>query len=69
MLGGSINGGAIRGEQQPLTRGSLFQDRDYPVLNDYRAALGGLFRSMWDLSPGQSSRVFQDVAPIDLKLV
>ena len=36
----------------------LFQDRDYPVLNDYRAVLGGLFRTMWGLSPSQSSRIF-----------
>jgi uncharacterized protein (DUF1501 family) len=69
ILGGSINGGAVRGEQQQLARGTLFQDRDYPVLNDYRAVLGGLFHSMWDLSPSQSSRVFEDAAPVDLKLV
>ena len=69
VLGGSINGGAVRGEQQRLSRSTLFQDRDYPVLNDYRAVLGGLFHSMWDLSPGQTSRVFQDVAPADLRLV
>jgi uncharacterized protein (DUF1501 family) len=69
VLGGSINGGAILGAQQRLERGTLFQDRDYPVLNDYRAVLGGLFRSMWSLSPSQSSRIFQQTAPVDLKLV
>jgi uncharacterized protein (DUF1501 family) len=69
VLGGSINGGSIRGEQQRLARGTLFQDRDYAVLNDYRGVLGGLFQSMWDLSPGQTARVFQDAAPVDLKLV
>jgi uncharacterized protein (DUF1501 family) len=69
VLGGAIKGGSIRGEQQRLARGTLFQDRDYPVLNDYRAVLGGLFHSMWDLSPSQSGRVFQDAAPLDLKLV
>jgi uncharacterized protein (DUF1501 family) len=69
VLGGAINGGAIVGEQRPVSRGTLFQDRDYPVLNDYRAVLGGLFRSLWGLSPDQCSRVFQQVAPVDLKLV
>jgi uncharacterized protein (DUF1501 family) len=69
VLGGSINGGSIRGEQQRLARGTLFQDRDYAVLNDYRAVLGGLFHSMWGLSPTQVARVFQDTAPVDLKLV
>jgi uncharacterized protein (DUF1501 family) len=69
VLGGSINGGAILGAQQKLERGKLFQDRDYPVLNEYRAVLGGLFRTMWGLSPQQSGYVFQQVAPVDLKLV
>ena len=69
VLGGSIKGGTISGEQQRLTRGTLFQDRDYPVLNDYRAVLGGLFRSLWDLSPVQSSRIFQQASVVDLKLV
>jgi uncharacterized protein (DUF1501 family) len=69
VLGGSIKGGTISGEQQRLTRGTLFQDRDYPVLNDYRAVLGGLFRSLWGLSPDQSSRIFQQTALMDLKLV
>ena len=69
ILGGSINGGTIRGEQQALTHGTLFQDRDYAVLNDYRSVLGGMFHRMWDLSPSQLGRVFQDATPLDLKLV
>jgi uncharacterized protein (DUF1501 family) len=69
VLGGSIKGGAIAGEQQRLARGTLFQDRDYPVLNDYRAVLGGLFRSLWDLSPDQSSLIFEQTPPADLHLV
>jgi len=69
ILGGSVNGGTIRGEQQRLARGTLFQDRDYAVLNDYRSVLGGLFHSLWDLSPTQLGRVFQDAPPVDLKLV
>jgi uncharacterized protein (DUF1501 family) len=69
MLGGSINGGVVAGEQQRLARGTLFQDRDYPVLNDYRAVLGGLFRSLWDLSPEQTTRIFRETRPTDLHLV
>jgi uncharacterized protein (DUF1501 family) len=68
VLGGAISGGTIVGEQQAVTRQSLFQDRDYPVLNDYRAVLGGLFRSMWGLSGEQSARIFAQKAPVDLKL-
>jgi uncharacterized protein (DUF1501 family) len=69
VLGGAINGGTVAGEQQRVNRNTLFQDRDYPVLNDYRAVLGGLFRTLWGLSMDQSTRVFQQVPPIDLKLV
>jgi uncharacterized protein (DUF1501 family) len=69
VLGGAINGGAVLGAQQQVNRATLFQDRDFPVLNDYRAVLGGLFRRLWGLSPAQSGRIFEQVAPIDLKLV
>jgi len=69
VLGGSISGGTIVGEQRRLVQGGLFQDRDYPVLNDYRSVLGGLFRSLWSLSPEQSSRIFPQTSLLDLKLV
>ncbi len=69
VLGGAINGGVIAGEQQRVSRATLFQDRDYPVLNDYRAVLGGLYRSLWGLSKDQCARVFAQAAPVDLKLV
>ncbi len=69
VLGGAIHGGRIAGEQQRLERATLFQDRDYPVLNDYRAVLGGLFRSLWSLSPAQSERIFQQTQPLELGLV
>ena len=69
VLGGAINGGTIAGQQQRVERSTLFQDRDYPVLNDYRAVLGGLFRSLWGLSSDQSARIFPQVAPVDLQLV
>ena len=68
VLGGGINGGMIAGEQQSVSRATLFQDRDYPVLNDYRSVLGGLFQSMWGLSHDQSARIFQQKPPVDLKL-
>ena len=50
-------------------RGTLFQDRDFPVLNDYRAVLGGLFRTLWGLSSEQSGQIFPQTRPLDLKLV
>jgi uncharacterized protein (DUF1501 family) len=69
VLGGAIHGGRIAGEQQRLERGTLFQDRDYPVLNDYRAVLGGVFRSLWALSPAQGERIFPQAPPLDLGLL
>jgi uncharacterized protein (DUF1501 family) len=69
VLGGALNGGRIAGEQLAIERKTLFQDRDYPVLNDYRAVLGGLFRPMWGLSAAKLERVFPQVRPLDLKLV
>jgi uncharacterized protein (DUF1501 family) len=69
VLGGSISGGRIAGEQQRLERQDLFQDRDYPVLNDYRSVLGGLFRSMWGLNAAQCAQIFPAATPGDLKLI
>jgi uncharacterized protein (DUF1501 family) len=69
VLGGGINGGMVAGEQRAVDRAALLQDRDFPVLNDYRAVLGGMFRTLWGLSPDQSGRIFPQVPPKDLKLV
>jgi uncharacterized protein (DUF1501 family) len=69
VLGGSISGGRIAGEQIGVERTSLFQDRDYPVLNEYRAVLGGLFAAMWALSGEQVQRVFPAATPVDLQLI
>jgi uncharacterized protein (DUF1501 family) len=69
VLGGGIAGGRMAGEQLAIRPGALLQDRDYPVLNNYRNVLGGLFGRLWDLSPGQLERVFPGAAPVDLKLV
>jgi uncharacterized protein (DUF1501 family) len=69
LLGGAIAGGRIAGEQTPVEHANLFQNRDYPVMNEYRAVLGGLFRRLWALSPKQLERVFPFATPVDLKLV
>jgi uncharacterized protein (DUF1501 family) len=69
LLGGSINGGRIAGEQTRVERGNLFQDRDYPVINEYRALFGGLFATLWGLSSEQVQRVFPGSTPANLQLV
>ena len=69
VLGGSLSGGRICGEQLPVSVATLFQGRDYPVLNDYRAILGNLFTMLWGLTPSQLERIFPAVSPLDLHLV
>jgi uncharacterized protein (DUF1501 family) len=69
VLGGRINGGRIAGEQVRVERSTLFQDRDYPVLNNYRNVLAGMFGTLWGLAPQQLDTVFPSAPPVDLKLV
>ena len=69
VLGGGLRGGRVLGEQVAVERATLFQDRDYPVLNDYRALLGGLFARLYGLSRAQSAQVFAGVAPRDTGLL
>lgn len=69
VLGGGVRGGRVVGEQVPVDAGHLFQNRDYPVLNEYRAVLGGLFAKQFGLRPAQLAKVFAGVTPRDLGLV
>ena len=69
VLGGGIDGGRIVGEQQALTASTLFQNRDYPVLNDYRSVLGGLFARLYGLNAAAVARVFPGAKAADLRLV
>jgi uncharacterized protein (DUF1501 family) len=69
VLGGGVAGGRMAGEQVAVARASLLQDRDYPVLNNYRSVLGGLYRRMWGLSPAALERVFPGAPAFDLALV
>jgi uncharacterized protein (DUF1501 family) len=69
LLGGSINGGRIAGQQTRVAHENLFQDRDYPVINEYRAVFGGLFATLWGLSGEQVQKVFPASTPVGLDLV
>ena len=69
VLGGGIKGQRIVGEQAPVDEPHLFQNRDYPVLTDYRSLLGGLFQRMYGLDQNGLHRVFASVQPRDLALV
>ncbi len=69
VLGGAVNGGRIAGRQVPVTQAGLFQDRDWPVLNDYRALIGGIVQRAYGLGPAPLAEIFPAAAPADLRLI
>jgi uncharacterized protein (DUF1501 family) len=69
VMGGGINGGRILGEQVKLEQPKLFQNRDYPVMTDYRSFFAGLFQRMYGLQPASTDRIFASVKPTDLGIV
>ncbi len=68
-MGGGLKGGRIAGDQVDITQATLFQNRDLPVLTDYRALFGGLLTRMYGLNPVQLDQVFPGVTPKDLGLI
>jgi uncharacterized protein (DUF1501 family) len=69
VLGGGIRGGRIAGQQTAVTQANLFQDRDLPVLNDYRGLIGGVLQRAYGLTQAQMATIFPSAAPQDLALV
>nr|WP_314365651.1 DUF1501 domain-containing protein [uncultured Achromobacter sp.] len=69
VMGGNVRGGRIAGRQVPVRHDTLFQDRDYPVLNEYRAVFAGLFARLYGLDKARLAQVFPGVAPVDIGLV
>lgn len=69
VLGGAVHGGRFVGEQVEVTPSALNQNRDYPVLTEYRRLLAGLFRRMYQLDSTRLATVFPEASPLDLELV
>jgi uncharacterized protein (DUF1501 family) len=69
VMGGSVRGGRMAGEQVAVTQASLNQNRDYPVLTDYRALLGGLFARAYGLNSERIGQIFPQVSAKDLQIV
>jgi uncharacterized protein (DUF1501 family) len=69
VLGGALSGGRFAGEQTAVSAQTLNQNRDWPVLTEYRALLGGLFKRMYVLDASRLDRVFPRTVPLDLGLV
>ncbi len=59
----------MAGEQVQVDHATLFQNRDYPVLTDYRAFFAGLFARAYGLDQKLVQQVFPGVTPKDLALV
>jgi uncharacterized protein (DUF1501 family) len=69
VMGGAVRGGRIAGDRGPVSLAELNENRDYPVLVDYREMMGGLFRRLYDLDDTRLQTVFPGARPRDLGLV
>jgi uncharacterized protein (DUF1501 family) len=69
LLGGAVKGGRVVGPQAPVTQAGLNQNRDYPVLTDYRSLIGGVAKRAYGLTPARLDQVFPGAQPQDLGLI
>jgi len=69
VLGGSVRGGRMAGDQVAVERGTLNQDRDWPVLNEYRSLFAGLFKVVFGLDAARVDKVFPRTEGRDIGLV
>jgi uncharacterized protein (DUF1501 family) len=69
VLGGNIRGGRIAGRQAALRDDNLFQNRDLPVLNDYRAVVANVVKRMYVMNAEQIQIVFPGAASEDYELM
>ena len=69
VLGGGIKGGRMAGHQVAVTQANLFQDRDWPVLNDYRSLIWGVLQKSYGLNQAQLTQIFPSAQPQDLALI
>jgi len=73
VLGGGLSAeqgvGPVVGEQVRIEASTLNQNRDLPVLNDYRSVLGGLFARQYGLSAKAIDSIFPGAKPQDLRLL
>jgi uncharacterized protein (DUF1501 family) len=69
VMGGNVQGRRMVGPQVQLTAETLNQQRDLPVLTDYRGLIGGIVQRQYGLSADRLAAVFPDIRPITLGLV
>ncbi len=61
MLRGQKAAKQIQGSWYGLSQSGLHQNRDIPVLNDYRSVIGGVLAGTLKLNPQQLNRIFPDI--------
>ncbi|WP_376738655.1 DUF1501 domain-containing protein [Rhodopseudomonas sp. B29] len=69
VMGGGLNGGRIAGAQAKIDQPHLFENRDLPVLTDYRALFAGIVQRMYGLDQNALQRIFAGTKPAELGLV
>ncbi len=69
VLGGALQGGRFAGDQIDVSQKTLNQNRDWPVMTEYRALLGGVFKRMFSLDGPRLEHVFPNSVPRDLSLL
>ncbi|MGZ6020798.1 MAG: hypothetical protein ACXWKO_19200, partial [Phenylobacterium sp.] len=69
VMGGGVKGGRLACEQTGVAEANLNQNRDYAVLTDYRALIGGLLSRVYGLNSSQLGQIFPGATPKDLQLV
>ncbi len=69
VMGGSVRGKRMLGPQVKIAADTLFENRDLPVLTDYRAMVGGIIRPLYGLNAQAMDTIFPGVTPVDLQVV
>jgi len=69
VLGGQVRGGRLAGDQARVEAAALNQNRDYPVITDYRALLGGVFQRAYGLDRARLQQVFPEAQAKDLQII
>jgi uncharacterized protein (DUF1501 family) len=69
VLGGAVQGGRFVGDQVDVAPNTLNQNRDFPVLTEYRSMLSGIFRRMYGLDNTRLARVFPNAMPLEMGLM
>jgi uncharacterized protein (DUF1501 family) len=69
VLGGNVRGGRMAGEQVKISQATLFQNRDLPVLTDYRGLLSHLLRGMYGLEDSLIQKIFPGVTSANVSLI